>query len=586
MEELLSHITESFPDISNKAAWCSLIVGGIAAILSLFVKPLKREDRFGHPVAWISGIMILGISLAVIVFELSPYWLLLGLVAPPVWLALRWYDLARKLKKVRRQKKDRDILLHDYVDSLTEKKLFEWEIRRFLLPNLIVFFEIGAIKRLKTEIDNLKHYQTSEKVNELRSLICSMEHRPQEMTDLLKPKVIKRKCKPSDKDYPYYLNNLYHAAMMREDSIGIEYAFGAIENYVASVTDTDRIPVEMLEAMMYRYDTTNNKTGVTRTLALIASRKPKSFNEYLHLNDILLYHNKRHDNRGGIVSYIDQAYIKLDELEKDEEHRLRFRLRMVQLHFEYNYGWKEITIQLFKDADRFLSYSQDIAIEYVKMVANALRTAYSMYGQTLMPEQARHLITRTVERIEQYVRRHNEQLFELSDEFLYRKRDAYRFLIDLVQIKSLTDDGFDKIIVQTIESYEKIIELCLKNEEKSEYIQTLMAFIDEFIVQAEAVKNYMDSMGNDANSRSEKIIRSASPRIMELFDRYKTDLAESNFDRCLAYNTLYAAHFSMYFGRKEDAKFYLAKFEGHAISIKNFRAPIQLMYRNLKTALN
>ncbi len=584
MEELLTHITESFPNISNKAAWCSLIGGGIVAILSLFVKPLKREDRFGHPVAWISGIIILGISLAVIVFELSPYWLLLDLVVPPVWLALRWYDFAWKLKKACKQKKGRDILLHDYVDTLTEKKLFEWEIRRFLLPNLIVFFEIGAIKRLKTELDNLKHYQTSKKVNELRSLVCSIEHRPQEMTDILKPKVIKRK--PSDKDYPYYLNNLYHAAMMQEDTVGVEYAFGEIENYVASVTDTNRIPVEMLEAMMYRYDTTDNKTGVTRTLALIASRKPKSFNEYLHLNDIILYYNKRHDNRGGIVSYFDEAYIKLDEMEKDEEQRLGFRLRMVKLHFEYNYGWKEITIQLFKDADRFLSYSQDIAIEYVKMLANALRTSYSMYGQTLMPEQERLLITQTVEHIEQYIHRHNKQLFELSEEFLYRKQDAYQFLIDLAQIKSLINDEFDKIIVQTIKSYEKIIELCLKNENKSEYIQTITLFINEFIVQVEAVKNYMGSIGNDDISRSEKIIRSASPRITELFGIYKTILAESNFDRSFAYYTLYAAYFSMYFGCKEDAKFYLAKFEGHEISIKNFRAPIQLMYQNLKTALS
>lgn len=588
MGNMLSYISESFPDISNKAAWCALLAGGIVELLSFFVKPLKREDRFGHLVARILGLIILMLSLTVIVFDLSLWWLLIGFFIPPIWLALRWYGFSHKLKRINKQKKDHNIFLYDYVDSLSKKKLFEWEIKRFFLPYLRVFYDIGAIKRLKTEIGNLKDYQDSEEVKELQIAICSNVHRPQKMIDILKPKVIKHKSKPTDKDYyPIYLNNLYHAAMMQEDSVGIEYAFGKMECYVAAESDINRIPIEMLEAMMYRYDTANNEQGVSRTLAMIKSREPKSFSDYLYLNDIILYYNKRHNNRKGIIDYFDEVYAKLDEMENDEEQKLRFRLRMVQFHFEYNYGWKEITMQLFKDAEIFLSYSQDIAEEYVKMVAGALRDASSMYGQMLLPEQNRHLVTQAILFAERYLHDHREQLFECSDEFLYRKCEAYRFLIDLARLKSLVSNDFYQFIKQMIESYEKIIELCLKNEEKSEYIHTIMVYLDEFIVQSEVVNMYIGKgVHDDDILKVNKLIQSTSPRIRDLFDTYKGVLAESNFDRAFAYNTLYAAHFSMCFGNKDDAEFYLSKFEDHGISIKNYRAPIQFMYQNLKTALN
>ena len=588
MEEVFLHIVELFPDISSKVAWSSLLASGVVAILSMLIEPLKREDRFGHPVARISMLIILVMSLIVLVLGLSLWWLLLGLLIPPIWLAIRWYSFFRKLKSIRMKKNsERDILLRDYVDSLTKKKLFEWEIRRFLLPNLLIFFRIGAIKRLKTEISNLKEYRDSDEVNELQSMICSIEHRPQEMIDRLKQLISKCKNKTSDKDYPRYLNNLFHAAMMREDTNGITYAFEKIEDYVATESNVTCIPVEMLEAMMYRYDTTNNEQGISQTFALIESRKPRTFDEYLHLNDIILYYNKRHDNGKGIIDYFNEAYTKLEEMERDEEQRLRFRLRMVQLHFEYNYGWKEITVQLFTDAEKFLSYSQDVAIEYVKMVAGALRDAFSIYGQTLMPEQEKHLVTQTVTLVEQYLHSHRKQLFEYSDEYLYRKRDAHRFLMELARIKALVDYHYDKFIKQMIETHERILELCQKNEEKSEYIHTLMAFIDEFIVHSNEIERCILNGCNDYGiAKANKLIKSTYPRILELFDIYKKILAESNFDRAFSYNTLYAAYYSKCFGNIEDAKFYLTKFEAHEISAKNYRAPIQSMYENLKLELN
>lgn len=521
------------------------------------------------------------ICLAVIVFGLSEAWLFLCLV-PPLWLLVRWVRLCRMCRSYRaRHRSEYDICRYKLADRLTSMDLFEWEIRHFLLPHLRIFFEIGAIGRAKSELARLSDYRDSDEVYELDTLICSLEHRTQEMSDRIKSKL--RRLKHGDRDYPLYVNNLYHAAMSREDSVGIEYSFGLMERYVAVEKDVDKIPVEILEAMMYRYDTSGNADGVARTMAIIGRCKPRTFSKYLHLNDIVLYYNKRHNNIPAICQYLDKVYLKLEEMEPDKEHRLTVRLRLVQLHIEYDYKWREITVDFFENAEYYLSYSQTVAIEYVKMLVGALNDVNRRYNLTPIPEHGDRLAVKTVGLVEQYMQRYKTELFELSDEFLYRKRDAYRFLIDLAHIGQALNDHMDVYVRQLTDSYDEIVALCRKNGELSELIHNIMVYIDEYFALEWSIdENYRRNIIDPDIVAADGLLKASRQKITDLFGEYKELLKRFDYDRMLAFYTLFAAQFSKILGTKDDVAFFLTQFEKHRIDICNYRMPVQQMYHDLK----
>lgn len=574
-------------ELTDKAALAGALLSIMAELASFAIEPLRRKDRFGHVCARIILLCICLICLAVLVFELSPWFLCLCAV-PPLWLLVRWYDLRRLCRdKTDMRKSERDLHLYGLADRLASMNLFEWEIRTFLLPRLMVFFEIGAIGRLKSEIAKLSAYESSPFIFDLQTFLCSVDHNPKAMMDRLKSVIQHRQFRPGDKAYPLYINNLYHAAMTCEDAIGIEYSFGLMEKYVATEHDVDSIPVEILEAMMYRYDILGNADGVARIMSIIGRCKPNTFQKYLYLNDIILYYNKRHNNIQDIWRYLDEAYDKLEEMETDEEHKLCFRLKMVQLHIEYDYGWRELTISMFERAEYYISYSQAVAVEYVKMLVGALKDVNERYCLSLTTDCGNNLVKKTVSLAEQYMYRYKAELFEQSDELLYRKREAYRFLIDLTHIGHALNGHMDVFVRQLIESYDEIVRLCRKNEELSELIHALMVYIDEYIMlECSIAENYRRGIKDVDIVESEKLLKANRPKIDALFDEYKALLKRFDYDRMTAYNTLYAANFSMYFGQKDEAAFFVAQFEKHHIDIRNYRIPVQDIYYKLKYFLS
>ncbi len=570
-----------FPIAIDKAAIAGALLSGIGTLASFLFEPLKRKDRLGHRCARVILICIFIICLGVIAFGLSEAWLFLCLV-PPLWLLVRWVRLNRMCRRYRATRRsERDICRYKLADKLTSMELFEWEIRGFLLPRLRIFFEIGAIGRAKSALARLSDYRDADEVYGIETLICSLEHRHHEMLDRIKSKL--KLLKPGDSDYPLYVNNLYHAAMSREDSVGIEYSFGLMERYVALEKDVNKIPVEMLDAMMYRYDTSGNADGVARTMAIIGRCEPKTYSKYLYLNDIVLYFNKRHNNIPAVCRYLDEAYLKLEKMEPDEEHRLTVRLRLVLLHIEYDYKWKEITVGFFENAEYYLSYSQTVAIEYVRMLVGALNDVNRRYNLTPIPEHGDRLVAKTVGLAEQYMQKYKTELFELSDEFLYRKRDAYRFLIDLAHIGQALNGHMDVYARQLIDSYDVIVALCRKNGELSELIHNIMVYIDEyFALEWSIAENYRRNINDSDIVAADGLLKANRPKIADLFVEYKELLKRFDYDRMLAFYTLFAAQFSKMLGTKDDVAFFLTQFEKHKIDICNYRMPVQQMYHALK----
>lgn len=376
--------------------------------------------------------------------------------------------------------------------------------------------------------------------------------------------------------------------MTLEDHVAIDYAFSLIEEYVDNAEDENKIPVPLLEAMMYRYDVRDDMADVEKVKGIISRCTPQaSFNKYLELNDVILSYNKRHHNRLPILQYLDEAIEKSREMIPDKERHLVFLLRMAACFTEYNYGWKEITVDCFKNADFYLQYSDKVALQYMAFVVRTLTDVFSRYGMTLPTEQQDHLAKQTYEQIRPHIERFRHDLFELDDMMLYRKREAYRLLLDYAHLRLLVENCADAFVLQMIESYRNIIRLCRINGDVSEHIRSIVVYIDEYIVQDKVMAENRRRDVQDADIlQSYKHLKAEKENILDLLEELKTLLKKFNYDRALAYDTLYAANFCLYFHDMEQARFLLLKFEGHQVNISNYTRPVQEMYGKLKMTLD
>lgn len=585
--ELPQLITDTFPELTQIPALCGALIAGIAELLSFCVEPLKRSDRLGNPAARVILAIMLLICLIILMFGLSGWWLLCCLL-PLSYLPLRWYGLKRRLRKARAVRiQDRQRAVHNFINQLTAMSLFEWEIRSFLLPLLTELRMHGSIARLKEEIEKLQDYSTHFFYLQALQGVMEVEHRHGEMLDLLKAEVLKASDRNSEY-YPMHINNLYHAAMTLDDPVGVRYAFRHIESYAAAHADDEQnILPEMLDAMLYRYDIEDNKAGVQRVRGIISRRIPRTFDEYLQVNDSVLFYNRRHENREEILAYLDEAEKKAKTMIRDDEHRLRFSLRMVTLYIEFNYKWREKTIAFFTDAEKYLSYSHSIAFEYMRMVLNTVKDAQMMLNLSLQEDRRDYLLRQILSLAEQYIDKHLRELFECDDELLYMKINAYRFLIDYATLKAMVTDSIDEYVREMLNSHKAIIDLCRKNGEVSELSHNLMTIIDDYLVAQGVILGRIHN-GNTSQNLSDalKIVNDNRQMITGYHAEFKELLARFGYDRLTADQILWAANFCAVFGEIAEARFLLGKFENHKINIRNYRRHVQQMYHALRIHLN
>jgi hypothetical protein len=251
-----------------------------------------------------------------------------------------------------------------------------------------------------------------------------------------------------------------------------------------------------------------------------------------------------------------------------------------------NYGWKEITTELFNDAAFYLNYSQQISFEYLKMLVRVVLDVNRLYNMSLREEQELRLMSQVYSSSSQYITAFKRQLFNMDDNLLYRKREAYRFLVDYAHVGVFLGNSLDLYAMQLIESSYRIITLCRENGETSELLHSLMSYIDEFLELKFALKQELQ-MGTQTNGIHDamKRITAEENAVLEYLDELKRQLKVYNYDRTLAYITLWTAHFCASYNDVESAKFHLQKFEEHKISVRNFTKPVEQMYNRLQSLL-
>jgi hypothetical protein len=152
-----------------------LVVSALSMLLSFIWKPLKRHDRLGNVPSrvWLSYVVC--ISAAVYLFGISRWWLLTTLAIIPYLLG-RWLYFKALVKKVDKiERHQQDIATLTLLSKLVSANLYEWEIRKFLLPKLIMYFHFGAINRLKEQFNKLSNYCNSLYYIELKVCLIIQE---------------------------------------------------------------------------------------------------------------------------------------------------------------------------------------------------------------------------------------------------------------------------------------------------------------------------------------------------------------------------------------------------------------------------
>lgn len=430
----------------------------------------------------------------------------------------------------------------------------------------------------------MKDYHDNLYVMENQVALCSVENQYDKMEEILKRglKIIgdKHDCK----EYPFFLNNLYHVGFSSGKNDIIDYVFPRIEEYIDNVPNINLIPNEILDAVLYRYDILGNEKGVQKIIGFIKGCKPSSFDEYLALNDIILYYNKRHQNIKDIRSFLDEAQKVSAQMIHDEEERLIFKLNITSLYIEYDYKWQDMTIELFKKAEWYLKYSDKVAIAYIRMVVNVISDAFNKHGNLLNSIAEEDILTKALTLGAPCIKKYKDELFETEDVFIYKKREGFRFLMEYERMKSILNDyTSENYVRQVIESYKQIINLCKREGEKAECYHNIVVYIDEFITLD---KGLQEERLEIPNENIYNIMVTERIRVTELFGELKEYLKECDHSKRVAYELLFTIHFCCCFGEKENALFYLRKFEILNIDIRNYTFRIQELYRNLKQYLN
>lgn len=550
-------------------------------MISLIWPKFRRYDRCRNLHVAVCAIWILGVWLVVLKYNLCDWWLALCLM-PIVYLVLRWFYFkfeVNKLKKVR--KRDLDIAKINLYSKLSNVCVFEWENRKFVIPLLEGLYNIGAFNLLDKELDRYSAYSDNQVYIQLKAVLLAGQGRFQEMDAHLKSAL--RKTKVNDKYYPLLINNLYTGAQQNSDFVTMDEAFSKMENYVASVQNKDSIIIEILLALFYRYDQKGDEAGMAKVRAILDSRTPKTFEEYLYIKDIELFYNRRHNNRQGIIDYLDEAMIKADEMEPDEESRLIFKLRIIPRFVEFDHRWKQITNEVFKAAEYYLEYSDEVALAYIEMLTSVVSDAFILHRQSLQEDQLFSLMKKVYGLAANRLNSVKTKVFNMEDIFLYRKITFYRTQYLFARIGTFVGDNTENYISQLISCHKKILELCRINGQEMEYIHFLMTYIDEFI----AIKSQMHLLPkNEDLKKGIERIKGEEPNIKEKHKELIEKLRMLDYNASVAYPTLWAANLSLSYGEEDEARMLFQKFQEHKIDIRNYTAPTQRMYDHLLKKLS
>ena len=583
IDSITDSITQLFPDLAQRGTWIGWFFGLLCSLLALRFKGLLSPDLLGHK--WMQWIGIIDLALVIFLLCLpkySPWWYLV-LLAPLMAIPLRECQFRRKRKQLWKQTgtQDYDIARYQYLEWVERHDLFRWEVKRYYLPALNILFEIGAMSRLDETLKKLEHqYGHWYEWKRLKSYLLHNRQEYQQMIDLIQPYEDDSSLSVAERHRTVL--NLFSAYRNTENVEGYELYLHKIDH---QVFEEKHYTLEAFDDLLYYYEKKNDTPGMKRISDLISSIKTKDFSRYLEFQDLLYMHNQRKGDRAANIQMLDKLRQEHHSRIDDEELRLRFDLRVLKLMFENNYQWQQYSSRIFDQAKEYLSYSPQIAFEYMEAVFLVIKN-----GETVnkhIPEWKLIELFRTInDYISRYLSDYDHRYTMLPDDFLYRKKEMLMRKVTLARIRAnLTNDtvSFAEEVTRLLN---QIIVLCQKNGNYREMLHFQVVLTDELLAIMDYVTESIQRGVSDNDIvQAHQQFPTYTEEVCQQLSQIDNSLRQGGYDRTQAYYMLYSAYFHHHIGEFSTAKVMLHKYEATGIDVTNFTLAIQMMYAQLKRDL-
>ena len=565
----------------------NLISGLAGVIVSLVTYKfgfLGKKEWFGNDCSVWVGILSLLAVIVLLYFGLYGY-IPCVLLIPGATVVVRWYWLGKRKKELLKSKDalDNDIKRYEYYEWLSKKDLFRWEVKRFLLPAMNILFEIGTIRKLDEELDRLDSYKDWYEWKRLKSYVLWNKHEYREVIDLMKSYENDKHL--TDGERARTTINLFGAYRNLEDQEGIRLYIKKLEDLIYVKKS---YWVEAFDDLMYYYDEQGDQENADRLAAIIKGLNLKDFHQLLEVYDVLYFYNRRHGKTQANRELLDMM-VEKSSMMTDKERKMIFEVRLLKLYFENDYGWKEYSIKLYNDADRFLNYSCRVAFEYlraVNMVVQDSRLHILGPGVGIMA-----LYDKILKRIGGYVEAFDKELIELPDDFLYRKKEMLMLKVEYLKAKANEQMDFKTFVKDMRNTIHKIIALCEKKGDEREKVHFLMVLADEMVAFKDdvlAVKN-----GKPLTPQEQEAFGNLSDEDMDVAEREAIEcvqemdqiLKKHHYERTMAYNIFYAAYLNMKLNNMGMAREMMARFHDTGVDIRHYTLGVQRLYDEVVEAL-
>ena len=539
---------------------------------------LGKKAWFGNSCSVWTLIMCIMAAIVLLAFKLF-WWLPCILLIPIAVLGVRYCWLEHRKKKVLKYRGllDYDKKQYDYYVWLSKRELFRWEVKKYLLPAMNILFEIGSIKKLDDELEQLSDYKDWYKWKRLKSYVHWNRHEYQEVIDLMAPYIDGGKL--SGTELTRVTINVYGAYRNLEDREGIEIYAKKLESILF---DQKIMMVELFDDLMYYYDERGEKEKIERLAAVIKGLKFSDYSQLLDVYDVLYMHNRRHDDVKANRELLD-FMVSQNSMMTEEERKKIFEVRLLKLYFENDYGWRDYSIKLFENANTYLNYSSRVAFEYLRAVNQIVQQCH-MHNMSA-GKGIIQLYDVILERIDGYVQDFDRELLELPDDFLYRKKEMLMMKEEYRKARVNFKLEYHGYLKGLSDNLHKVISLCQRVGDEREKLHFLVVLADEIVAFDDDMARFR-RMGNKTEEEekalgelSDEEMLLAKKDAIECVQEINQTLKRHDYNGTLAYYIFYAAYLNMKLEDRIMAKEMLARYHATGVDIRHFTLAVQELYK-------
>ena len=562
----------------------SCLVGMLISLVAYKFEFLGKKAWFGNSCSVWTLIMCIVAAIVLLAFKL--FWLLPCILLIPIAvLGGRYCWLEYRKKKVLKYRGllDYDKKRYDYYVWLSKRELFRWEVKKYLLPAMNILFEIGSIKKLDDELEQLSDYKDWYKWKRLKSCVHWNRHEYQEVIDLMAPYIDEGKL--SGTELTRVTINVYGAYRNLEDREGIEIYAKKLERILF---DQKIMMVELFDDLMYYYDERGEKEKIERLAAVIKGLKFSDYSLLLDVYDVLYMHNRRHDDTKANRELLD-FMVSQSSMMIEEERKKIFEVRLLKLYFENDYGWRDYSIKLFENANTYLNYSNRVAFEYLRAVNQIVQQCH-MHNMSA-GKGIIHLYDVILERIDGYVQDFDQELLELPDDFLYRKKEMLMMKEEYRKARVNFKLEYHGYLKGLSDNLHKVISLCQRVGDEREKLHFLVVLADEIVAFEDDMARFR-RMGNKTEEEekalgelSDEEMILAKTDAIECVQEVNQTLKRHDYNRTLAYYIFYATYLNMKLEDRIMAKEMLARYHATGVDIRHFTLAVQELYKYVEKEL-